>query len=40
MAAEGELLRVVDLLAAEDEDGEFVHAGGDGRDLILGHRLS
>src|SRR5205823_5023986 len=33
MAAEGELLFVVDLLAVKDQHGEFVHAGGDGRDL-------
>ena len=40
IAAERELLRVVDLLAGEDEDGEFVHALDDGDDLFAGHRLA
>jgi hypothetical protein len=38
IAAEGELLRIVDPLVAEDEHGERVHALDDRGDLLGGHR--
>jgi hypothetical protein len=40
IAAEGELLRVVDLLVVEDEHGELVHAFDDRRDLLWCRRLA
>ena len=40
IAAEGELLRVVNLLVGKDQHGKFVHARDDLADLPLGHGVA